>query len=166
MSRFEEIDDEWYWSGAGGLIKIYGEDVPIELVYDPILCMFLSEEFDLLALYEFDIGRAFECVDSLIIAFENKFEVTAHINVYMPTGEKHIDFRLPLSNETIDFNKFKSLYRKYYTTREKNAVMRAELAAARKRIAALEAENEHLRYRPGGPGYDDAAEHFATLIPQ
>lgn len=165
MSRFEEIDDEWYWRGTNELIRLYG-NVPIKLAYDPHLRMFLSEEFELLARYEFSVDRAYESLDNLIIAFEGKFEVTAYVNVYMPSGEKRIDFRLPMNNMTIDFNKFESLYKEYYSTRDENIAMRAELAAARERIAALEAENTELRYRPGGLGYDEAAEHFSALIPQ
>lgn len=53
-----------------------------------------------------------------------------------------------------------------HTTLESIALACKKIRKAKEKIRRLKAEIEELRYRPGGPGYDDAKLHYESIQKQ
>lgn len=168
MNKFEQLGDQWHWLGNTRFIE--AEDQGI-LYMDDFL-EFIAAEDNLLrekffefsspnAVHQNDMGELTVPYDSTLI-----HAIEACIKINMRTGEKiifyEIDQMLPIYSEYDEWGYFDACdkIRAAEARAEIFAVENAQLGAEN---ARLRAENTELRYRPGGPGYDDAAEHFAAL---
>ena len=172
MSRFDNIAGEWFWfptpakgypiarDGALGLNK--------DIINYPGFGELIGEETAELKHYMFGlviIHTPRQEDYKLCLKYSNGV-FSAKLVIDMSSGRKDV-FVMSSLGEDQSLTEFKSDNKQYCDmcdrihAAEKQA---AEVESLRAENAALRAEIEHLRYRPGGPGYDEAAEHFAELV--
>lgn len=176
MNKFELHDDEWFWCPEPDIRLRVGcgpNNTHIsEIMNQPRFVEFLGEDYKLFTKYKFKLWWAESDDDEFYVYGENTMikSLAATITINMVTGIKTTNIESNNGIDSIRFDAFKERYKEYFDTCENIDAMQAEIIAARERArllaaenATLRAENLEMRYRPGGPGYNEAAEHFATL---
>ncbi len=175
MSRFEYITEEWWWFPTldRGYPIAYGHTstVNVDIVNYPGFKEFLGVDSEELERCMFELTSAYidrSCVLALKYTSRIVSNIYAKLKITLQTEEKHVAFRA--ADEYLGgwatLDEFKTNHPEYFSTCDKIRAwgqQAAEIEKLRAENAALRAEIEHLRYRPGGPGYDEAAGHFAAL---
>lgn len=178
MSRFENITEEWYWfptldRGYPIAYRDGHSSVNVDIVNYPGFKEFLGADGDELEHCMFNLTRAYiDYNDVLTLKYTSKVisNIYAKLKIKLQTEEKHIIIRDSMFwPSRLTLSDFKAHCPEYLSTCDKIHAwdqQAAEIEKLRAENAALRAEIEHLRYRPGGPGYDAVAEHFAALVTQ
>lgn len=177
MNRFEQIEGVWYWRLANGELSrerdFRDHRMWDELLEDPLFLEFIRPETEQFAQYLFALHFCDHHIPGEArVVYKNPFThaMFIEVRINMRTGEKNIvcetyserDWK-PLaecmqyySSEFKEWAAIKDMRGRFAALEVENAKMTAELAA-------LRAENTELKYRPGGPGYEEAEAHFTAL---
>lgn len=176
MSRFEQINDLWYWRALDGSFECLSEraDNMLDILEYSGFREFLGELGGTLERYMFEPEYIY--VDDYTMSIRYVCGLKSAVRVLVLVNMQDGSIRSLISycfhaGET--FESFQKHHADYFATCDEILATRAGLASARVRMAQLEDEveclideNTHLRYRPGGPGYDETAAHFAALTPK
>lgn len=179
MNRLEWINNGLHWrSGPDTTHPIRGpaERGQINIEEYPGFKEFLgvyAEELDhgMFKLYSFDF---IDPIYPLFLDYRSTIapSIVATMRIDISTGEKSISYTTCEHCDTITFDKehdeadYFAACKNIREVHARVAKLEAENSELRAEIAALRAENTELRYRPGGPGYYESAEHFAELALQ
>ncbi len=177
MSRFENITEEWYWfptidRGYPIAYRDGRSSVNVDIVNYPGFKEFIGVDNAELERCMFNFTRAYiDFDDVLTLRYTSRVisNIYAKLKIKLHTEEKRIIIRGDDVFRWAALDEFKMNYPEYLSTCDKIRAwgqQAAEIEKLRAENAVLRAEIEHLRYRPGGPGYDAAEAHFAELVTQ
>lgn len=180
MNRFEWINNGLHWRSGPDttrpIIRGRAENTQMNIDEYPGFMEFLgiyAEELDhgMFKLYSFDF---IDPIYPLFLDYRSTIvpSIVATMRIDISTGEKSISYTTCEHCDTITFDKehdeadYFAACKNIRAVHARVAQLETEIIAMRAEVAALRAENTELRYRPGGPGYDAAAEHFSALALQ
>lgn len=183
MNRFEQIEGEWCWRNANGVL-IYSVGPWNDwsrLLMDVSFMEFIRPETEQFAQYLFAPHFCFgeDDLRHVDVKYRNPttHAVEIEVRINMQTGEKTIECESYsehrwdsladcMRHYRENFNEWaeiKNMRENVSKMHDKFAALEAENAKMAAEIEALRNENTELKYRPGGPGYEEAAAHFTAL---
>lgn len=180
MNRFVQQNGNVYWQDADGAMHVINpgkvSQTGTSLDYSGFK-EFLGADGDVLERGMFQLWFIYinDHTDCLRLHYRSiiALSICATVHIELPDGAKRITCTTCEDCEDMHPDIFEEVDPNYFVTCDTIRRMQTELIRSAAREAQLEAENTHLReentelrFRPGGPGYDDAAEHFAALALQ
>ncbi len=165
MNKFEQLDNKWYWRGEAGLIEAEAPAIMGQHDFQ----RFIADEENSLARAFFKFSSCSSIYhsdeDDLYVPYDSTLmhAITAYIQINMRTGAKIIVYEFDQMLRT------QSQYDEwgYFDVCDRiraQEILAAENAHLRAENVRLREENTELKFRPGGPGYDETAAHFAALV--